>query len=252
MLQEFLCILPAAWFLWNIFKCFAFLICVLYKLFVKYWFPFTMRHECSWQSFCFTILTHAVLNSAQVLLCVPASSIDLGSVLGTVCWTVAAGGMTPPLPGFVSCAAIELSIYSLNAFFSSVLIEVTKQPHCRRYNYAQSFVQKHSKVKEFVLVQAQSSQLYLKPKHMVLLFFSSKYATIISPFFYDHSCMSYSPIFNILSLALIIFLFVFNWSCCFLDLFFLIWPTFLPFNKIPVYFAINLSLKGFLNVVKEA
>lgn len=77
------CLLPAVWLLWNIFKCFAFLICVLCKMFVKYWFPSTMGLECSWWSFCFTALIHAALAAAKVVLCVPASTTDLGSVLGT-------------------------------------------------------------------------------------------------------------------------------------------------------------------------
>ena len=74
--------LPFFWLPWNIFKCFAFAICVLYKMFVKYWFPPTMGLECSWRPFCFATWIHAALAAAKVLLCVPAPSVDLGPALG--------------------------------------------------------------------------------------------------------------------------------------------------------------------------
>lgn len=51
-------------------------------MFVKYWFPSTMGLECSWRPFCFATLIHAALAAAKVLLCVPASSADLGPALG--------------------------------------------------------------------------------------------------------------------------------------------------------------------------
>lgn len=95
---------------WNIFKCFAFPICVLYKMFAKYWFPSTRGLKAA--DGCFV----SQLWFMQLLLlpkafCVPASSADLGSALGTgsVEWWQL--GLTHPPPDCLSwccCPALHL------------------------------------------------------------------------------------------------------------------------------------------------